>query len=126
MGRATRRSGAPVDRVIPSFPGPGGKWQISTEGGGEPQWARNGRELFYRNGDRMMVVAVETQPTFRASSPRTLFEGRFARIGWGQANYDVTADGRFLMIKGEEQSLPSTLRVVVNWAEELKNTVTAR
>jgi hypothetical protein len=74
----------------------------------------------------MMAVSVETKPTFRASPPKTLFEGRFARIGWGQANYDVTADGRFLMIKGEEQSLPGTLRVVLNWAEELKQTVAAR
>ena len=44
------------------FPGPGGKWQISSEGDTEPMWARNGRELFYRNGDKMMVTAVGTQP----------------------------------------------------------------
>ncbi len=46
------------------FPGPGGKWPVSTEGGTEPVWTRNGRELLYRNGDKMMVAVVETQPTF--------------------------------------------------------------
>jgi len=47
------------------FPGPGGKWQIQTEGGTEAVWARNGRELFYRNGDKMMAVAVETKTDVR-------------------------------------------------------------
>src|SRR5262249_44958019 len=46
------------------FPSPGGKVQISTEGGAEPVWARNGRELFYRNGRKMMVTALETKPMF--------------------------------------------------------------
>lgn len=41
---------------VQSYPGPGGKWQISTEGGPEPVWNRNGRELFYRNGDKMIAV----------------------------------------------------------------------
>src|ERR1700676_5576985 len=49
---------------VQSYPGPGGKWQISTEGGTEPVWTRNGRELFYRSGDKMMAVDVATQPGF--------------------------------------------------------------
>jgi hypothetical protein len=71
----------------------------------------------YRNGDKMMVVSVEARPTFRASLPRTLFEGRFAHMA--QANYDVAADGRFLMLKGDDQSPPRTLRLAVNWSTEL-------
>ncbi len=45
---------------VQPFPGPGGKWQISNGGGIEPVWAKNGRELFYRNGDRMMDVEITT------------------------------------------------------------------
>ena len=103
---------------VQACPGPGGKWQISTEGGVEAQWSRDGRELFSRAGDNMMAVTNETKPAFRASPPRVLFQGRYARIGWPQANYDVAADGRFLMIRGDEQTLP-TLRAVLNWSEEL-------
>ena len=58
------------------FPGPGEKWQISTQGGVEPVWSRDGRELFYWNEDKLMVLDVTLRPAFRAGKPRTLFEGR--------------------------------------------------
>ena len=68
-------SGRPEIYVQP-YPGPGGKWLISTEGGTEPAWNRNGRELFYRSGNKMMAVETTTQPTFTAGKPRVLFEGQ--------------------------------------------------
>jgi Tol biopolymer transport system component len=100
------------------FPGPGGKWQISTEGGGAPCWARNGRELFYYYGNKMMAVDTKTEPTFAAGKPRLLFEGRFG-------GYDVSQDGqRFLMIQAVEPELPATqINLVLNWFEELKRMV---
>ena len=64
---------------VQPFPGPGAKWKISTEDGNEPVWARNGREIFYRNGDKMMAVSVTTQPEFRASKPSLLFEGYYEK-----------------------------------------------
>jgi eukaryotic-like serine/threonine-protein kinase len=108
---------------IQSFPGPGGRWQVSTEGGVQPLWARSGKEIFYRNGEKVMVVAVETQPTFHLSKPKLLFEGRFlgtspADIGYPL--YDVMPDGKhFVMIQGDE-SAGTQIQVVLNWAEELK------
>jgi serine/threonine protein kinase/Tol biopolymer transport system component len=106
---------------VQAFPGPGSRQQISVDGGTEPKWARSGRELFYRLGDRMMVVPIEYTPTVRAGAARILFKGEFARVGWGQANYDVSPDGsRFLMIQGEEQDLPTQIRLVVNWFDELR------
>ncbi len=107
------------------FPGPGGKWQISTEGGTEPMWARNGREFFYRNGEKMMVVSVGTKPTFTASKPRQLFEGPYesgSLVFSFEPNYDVSPDGqRFLMIKRSEQaSTPTQVNVVLNWSDELR------
>ncbi len=59
--------------VVP-FPGPGCKWQISTDGGAQPMWGPGGGELFYTSGDRMMVVSVSTGQTFEPGSPRVLFE----------------------------------------------------
>jgi hypothetical protein len=110
---------------VQPFPGAGGKWQVSTEGGREPVWARNGSELFYRNGGKMMVIDVTAQPTFHAAKPRTLFEGRYAADTSVQTNYDVTADGqRFVMIKPSEQELAATqIDVVLNWFEDLKRRV---
>jgi len=106
---------------VQPFPGPGGKWQVSTDGGVGPAWARNGRELFYRNRDKMMAVDVATQPTFSAGKPRMLLEGRFAVIP-GFLNYDISPDGqRFLMIKGAEQeSAPTHLNLVQNWIEDFR------
>ena len=105
---------------VQAFPGPVGKSQISTGGGTEPRWSPKGDELFYRNGDRMMAVSVTTQPAFSAGAPRVLFEGRFARLGWAQANYDVSPDGRrFLMIQGDDPALPTSLRLITNWFTEL-------
>ncbi|MBI4442774.1 MAG: PD40 domain-containing protein [Acidobacteria bacterium] len=108
--------------VLP-FPGPGEKRQLSVEGGVQPRWARSGRELFYRNGRKMMVVDVQIEPTFHAGKPRLLFEGNY----WLQidlTDYDVTADGqRFLMLKPSERPPATQVNVVLNWFEDLKRRV---
>ncbi len=94
-----------------------GKWQISTDGGTVPVWARSGRELFYRNADKVMAVEVVPGPSFRAGTPKTLFEGRYARGG-----YDAAPDGkRFLMMQSaQSEAGPAQLHVVMNWFEELR------
>jgi eukaryotic-like serine/threonine-protein kinase len=111
---------------VQPYPGPGGRWQISTEGGREPVWNPNGRELFYRNGNKMMAVDIATQPGFAASKPRMLFEGRYEPAPIPVANYDVSSDGqRFLMVKPaeQEQAPKMQINVVLNWFEELKRRV---
>ncbi len=106
---------------VQAYPGPGGRWPISIEGGAEPMWSRDGRELFYREGNKMMAVAVRTAPTFMAEKPRLLFEGPYVTNS-NAANYDISLDGqRFLMIKEEGQS--SEINVILNWFEELKRLV---
>jgi tricorn protease-like protein len=88
---------------VQPYPGPGGKWQVSTEGGTEPVWARNG-ELFYRNGDKMMVVETTTRTSFSAGNPKLLFEGRYATYQ-SVPDYDVTPDGqRFLFLRAGEEA----------------------
>ena len=102
----------PGDRVIP----------ISIDGGREPVWSRDGRELFYRNGNQMVVVDVETEPEFTPATPRLLFEEPYVAAPSTQANpnYDVSLDGQqFLMVRrGRGQT--SVLTVVQNWFEELR------
>jgi len=107
---------------VQPYPGPGGKWQISTEGGTEPVWNRNGRELFYRAGNKMMAVDIATQPTISAGKPTTLFERQYVSTPMPQTfpHYDVSSDGqRFLMVKQGEQVI-TQINVVQNWFEDLK------
>ncbi len=109
---------------VQPFPGPGGKWQISTGGGTEPVWSRNGLELFYRNGNQMMAVEIATEPNFSPGTPKMLFEGDFRTGLVSRADYDVTPDGqRFLMVQLGDVLKESQINVVLNWFEELKQRV---
>ena len=110
-----------------AVPRPRRRWLVSPDGGSEPVWPRNGRELFYRNGDKMMAVDIQSQPAFNVGTPRMLFErpGYFS-AGVFRADYDVSPDGqRFLMMKaGEQQGAALTqINVVQHWFEELKRRV---
>jgi Tol biopolymer transport system component len=112
---------------VQEFPGPGGKWLISSEGGTAPVWSRNGQELFYSNATRVMVVDITTQPAFRAGTPRMLFNGPdYLSISFTRADYDVSPDGqRFLMVKQSEEqgAVQAQIHVLLNWFEELKRLV---
>ena len=116
---------------VQPFPGPGGKWQVSTEGGQQPRWGQNGRELFYLGLDGQTVIAADviTQPEFSASKPRVISQTQgFAGITPPlQSNYDVAPDGqRFLRAKPTEWAeLPAQINVALNWLEELKQKVPA-
>jgi serine/threonine-protein kinase len=106
---------------VQPYPGPGGKWLISTAGGYHPLWApdREDLELFYHDGNKMMVVPIETEPSFSPGTPKTLFELKNASV---VPPFDISPDGQhFVMIqKGEQSAAPTQLRVVLNWFEELK------
>jgi eukaryotic-like serine/threonine-protein kinase len=129
----SNESGKPEVFVRP-WPGPGPKIQISSEGGTDPLWTRKGDEIFYRNADKMMVVAVSLAAGFQAGKPRPLWEGHYSHgmssscgpPGVSSGNYDITADGRrFLMVKDNDQDVFSTkLIVVLNWARELTELTT--
>ena len=107
---------------VQPFPALGAKWQVSVGGGKEARWSSDGHQLFYRQGDRMMAVDVQTQSTFKAERVHLLFEGPYARSDFW-TNYDVAADGqRFVMLKEEDEARANqVLRVVLNWADELES-----
>ena len=105
---------------VQAFPGPGGKWQISTAGGFEPQWGPNGAELFYSTPDRqMMRVDVQIGETFEAGIPEALFTASLRPITVN-SRYLVSPDGQRLLLLSPlvEDSTPPTT-VVVNWTAEL-------
>jgi serine/threonine-protein kinase len=106
------------------FPGLAGRVQVSTEGGTEPMWPKDGSELFYRNGDKMMTVAIASEPDLALGKPNLLFEGRYqsgvAVDEFTSTNYDAAPDGRFVMIRSKEGSAPAQIHMVPNWFVELK------
>jgi Tol biopolymer transport system component len=107
---------------VRAFRGPSQSWQVSLDGGQNPIWARNGRELFFRKDNFMMAADISTKPVFTAGRPKRLFEGSYLQ---GTGSYDVAPDGRFLMIKDEGRSL-TDLVLVQNWFTELQQGVATR
>jgi hypothetical protein len=103
-------------RVTP-FPSGRGQWQISSNGGSEPVWSRDGRELFYVDADGFLTAAqIASGSEFRVLSQRRLFSTTpFVLYGIWNRNYDVTRDGRFLMIRRSDDA-PRRIVAVFNWA----------
>jgi Tol biopolymer transport system component len=99
-----------------------GKWMVSSGGGVEPRWSRDGKELFYFAGQRLMSVAITLRPTFSSGPRKALFD---APVQTGYTNdshrWQVAPDGkRFLLLTnaGKDQAPP--LDIVVNWMALLK------
>ena len=105
------------------FPGGDGKWQVSGNGGTQPRWSKDGKELFYVERDTLMGVAVATTPSFTSGAVTRLFQDANL-AGSIRARYDVAADGRrFVLtepVAGAEEKPPS-IHIVENWYEEFKD-----
>jgi serine/threonine-protein kinase len=105
---------------VRTLPDSGGTWLVSDGGGTEPLWAPDGRTLYYRNGDAIMGVAVDTRPSFALGKRDSLFAGSYVPNPT-HTNYDVDPSGdHFLMVRmaeGERRAV-----VVFNWSQELAGT----
>jgi serine/threonine-protein kinase len=110
------------------FPGPGGKWQISTAGGDWPKWSQNGKELFYRTADNKIMVAtyVTSGDSFHADKPQLWSPGQFNTSGTAR-NFDLHPDGkRFAVLKaGVTGEVPKVDKVsfIFNFFDELRRKV---
>jgi len=105
---------------VQAFPGPGGKWQISSAGGSLPRWRGDGKEIFYLSLDnKIMAVPVETVPTFHAGAPAPLFA---VHPGLAGTVYDVSTDGKRFLVNSlpADQGSPP-LSLLVHWTGLLKN-----
>ena len=91
--------------------------QVSSGGGSEPVWRRDGSELYFRSGNRMMAALVRTRSSLSVQSPRQLFTGAFETGAAWRAAYDVSRDGnRFLMIRSAPRTEPGReLRILLGW-----------
>jgi Tol biopolymer transport system component len=101
------------------------QWQVSEGGGVQPRWSRSNREIYYRSGQRIVAVALDAagvEPIFGKPTPLFADDYDFG-AGTSVANYDVTPEGRFLMIRRGANG--GKLRVVANWTEELKQILAA-
>jgi Tol biopolymer transport system component len=119
MAYASNESGR-FEVYVRPFPGPGQKRLVSSDGGSEPRWRSDGRELFYKNGDEIVAVDVTPGPALTVSLPRVLFKApsQALTLGWG--TWDVTPDGKgFLLIESFAKPR-TTMSLVQNWFEELK------
>ena len=105
-----------LERGMRPFPALDRRFIISTNGGDEPRWSHDGRELFYLGDTRMMAVAIETEPDFEPGLPEMLFEHDWMQP---RSSFDVAADGRFVMIRDETPPVTS-IEVVLNWSQELE------
>jgi len=110
---------------VSPFPGPGPRRQVSIEGGTEPLWSRDGRELFFQSGAKLMSVSVTPGRTLSFGTPRLVHEGRFLRSINGNTPWTVTRDGqRFLRIQQvEPERLVTQISLVFNWFEQALRTV---
>jgi eukaryotic-like serine/threonine-protein kinase len=108
-------SGVP-EVYVRTFPDPSGRWQVSRNGGSQPRWGRDGKELFFlAGGSRITSVDVTTGATFQSGEPKTVFDTRVL------GSYDVTADGqRFLVLANATEGPPNPITVVLNWQAGLK------
>ena len=94
------------------FPGPGQARQLSTKGGEEPRWSKDGRQLYFRKSSRLYMVDM----TASDAEPRLLFETD-RRFG----DFDIAPDGqRFLMVMNDDLALQNPTRVIVNWQALIK------
>jgi eukaryotic-like serine/threonine-protein kinase len=113
---------------VARFPGAAVKRQVSIDGGDQPQWGADGRQLFYVDGTRLMSVDMNTESGLPVGKPRMLFERAPSESalnsgGWGHT-YAVRPDGKgFLFVSNATKPEVRELKVVLNWFEDLKRRV---
>jgi len=106
---------------VTSFPDRATNRLVSTNGGLEPRWSRDGRELFLKDGGNLVVVSVPPGPVFTPGPPRVLFDVRPYRLARNRQQYDVSPDGRrFLMIRDLREESPQDIVVAEGWFSELR------
>jgi serine/threonine-protein kinase len=125
LAYSSAESGPPQIYVVP-FPGPGGKWQISTDLGLEPVWSKTGHELFYAKGSSLIAVPYSVEKnSFQPGKPQTLFANRL-EMRAPFTSYDVTPDGQHFVIfqfTGGKMTAAAQPTVVLNWIDQVRQLV---
>jgi len=99
---------------VKPYPGPGGKWKVSNNGGERPRWSADGKEIFYRENHKAMVARVEKGSSFSTAVPQILFDGL-------ERSFDISPDGKLFVTTRRQKA--RQLNLVLNWFEELQRKV---
>ena len=111
-----------IEVYVRPFPAGPGKWQVSQDGGEQPRWSRDGKELFYVRKDTLYTTAVSTQPAFPVGATTELFTSPDLEWPWRHPTYDVSLDGqRFVTVESIGEAPPPRIRIVQNWFEEFRD-----
>ena len=116
-----------LEVYVRAYPGTDRGTKVSTDGGEQPVWSADGSELFYRNADRMMAVAISAGTTLVAGPPRELWKRPYFTQSFLRPNYDVARDRRFLMLQVSKGSIneAQSVNVVLHWFDEVKRGLAA-
>jgi serine/threonine-protein kinase len=113
----------PSDVWVRPFPGPGAPVRVSSEGGGKPMWSRDGKEIIFPNGPKLMSARVlSVSPEFRVEAPRMLFEGSFLRedADPNLTYLDLASDGRILAAEQASSGGTASMVVMKHWEQEIE------
>jgi serine/threonine protein kinase/Tol biopolymer transport system component len=120
-------AGVPQIYVVP-FPGPGGKWQVSIDGGAEPRWSKKGHELFFVKASQLYAVPYTADKnSFQAGTPQLVFQEKF-EMRFPYTTFDVSADGQHIVafqFEGGRKIMINEPTVVINWLDEVRRQVSA-
>ena len=113
--------GAPRCTVRPASDATG-RWQVSSSGGEEPKWSKDGRQLYFRNGNGLMAVSVGSGASFQPSIPTQLITGVYNLRNESGLSYDVDPKtGGFIMVRvGDEVAGANALRMIRDWLTEVR------
>jgi Tol biopolymer transport system component len=117
LAYTSNQSGEQYEVYVASFPDMTSKRLVSNGGGTEPRWSRDGRELFFVSGGRLIGVQVPNGPGFNPGIPRPLFSVSGYRRARNRQQYDVALDGRFLMIQESAEAVGAVY--AEHWFAEL-------
>ena len=120
VGYTSNESGK-FEVYVQSFPDPSGKWLVSTDGGSQLRWSRDGKELFYVEGEALISVSISLQPSFSMGRRKKLFSTPELALTTGPQRYDVSADGKRFVTLETVEPASNELRIVQNWYEEFRD-----
>ena len=116
---ASNESGR-IEVYVQSFPDPSSKLQVSNDGGSQVRWSRDGKELFYVEGDTLISVSISLQPSFSIGRRRKLFSTPELAMTTGPQRYDVSPDGKRFVTLEIVEPARNEIRIVENWYEEFR------
>ena len=121
LAYVSEQNGKPEVNVV-QFPNLTNETQVSTGGGSQPRWRRDGKEIFYIAPDgKMMAVSAEANgDVFKAGNPQPLFQTEITSIAHTFYQYDVTADGQNFLINTRTEQPARPITLLINWAAALK------